>query len=174
MRPWPPTQLNQSAITAWLLSAILSLISGCGKVDPVTEAGAQTSLRIRSDFEADLNADEGWAATPNESVTIQADQPFRLRFEVEPSNTLEDRSFRLQYRRNGGEWIPVEAHDFPHPLRELDLSFEATPTAEKPKDWWIDADNTGTAVIKEKDNSKWLNVEAGPNALRSFHPLVLA
>jgi hypothetical protein len=69
-------------------------------------------FRVRSDFSAGLNADTGWAGAVNEHVAVQADRPFRLRFEVET-----DRSgpFRLQARRNGGAWEPLEAHDFPHP-----------------------------------------------------------
>jgi hypothetical protein len=80
---------------------------------------AQPAFRVRSDFGADLNSGQGWAGALNESVTIQADRPFRIRFEVEvPQTSGEAQPLRLHYRRNGGEWIGVEAHDFPHPESE--------------------------------------------------------
>jgi hypothetical protein len=47
---------------------------------------------------------------------VFADEPFRVRFEVERAVGSEGAwQFRLQYRRNGGDWKDVEAHDFPHP-----------------------------------------------------------
>ncbi|RPJ53400.1 MAG: exo-alpha-sialidase [Acidobacteria bacterium] len=94
----------------------LSLLTGC-EPDPAQVAAAgQPSFRVRSDFAAGLNTDEGWAGALNENVTIQADQPFRVRFEVERApGSSGSWQFRLQYRRNGGDWTDVEAHDFPHP-----------------------------------------------------------
>jgi hypothetical protein len=76
----------------------------------------QPTFRVRSDFAAGLNSDEGWAGAVNENATIYADQPFRVRFELErtPEST-GSLQLRLQYRRNEGEWTNVEAHDFPHP-----------------------------------------------------------
>jgi hypothetical protein len=76
----------------------------------------QPSFRVRSDFSAPLNADQGWAGAVNEDVTIQADRPFRLRMELERvTSTAGGQQFRLQYRRNSGDWTDVEAHDFPKP-----------------------------------------------------------
>ena len=95
---------------------LISIFTGCG-VDPeqVSEAG-QSAFRVRSDFTAALNSDQGWAGALNENVAIYADQPFRVRFEVElPSESTGRRQFRLQFRRNAGDWTGVEAHDFPHP-----------------------------------------------------------
>jgi hypothetical protein len=69
---------------------------------------------------AGLNADQGWAGPPNQSVTLPVETPFRLRFEVEtpPSAPFVER-FRLQYRRNGGQWRPVLAADFPYAPSEV-------------------------------------------------------
>ena len=95
---------------------LISIFTGCG-VDPeqVSEAG-QSAFRVRSDFTAALNSDQGWAGALNENVAIYADQPFRVRFEVElPPESTGRRQFRLQFRRNAGDWTGVEAHDFPHP-----------------------------------------------------------
>jgi hypothetical protein len=78
--------------------------------------GGRPGFRVRSDFSAPLNADRGWAGALNEDVAIDADRPFRVRFEVERAPGSSDaRQFRLQYRRNQGQWTGVEAHDFPKP-----------------------------------------------------------
>src|SRR5690606_16669796 len=66
---------------------------------------ALTAFRVRSDFEADLNVDAGWAGATGANVPVATDQPFRIRLEVEaddPEGT--PRRFWLQYRHNGGEW----------------------------------------------------------------------
>jgi len=94
----------------------LSLAVRCAVRTPPAAPSAQSSFRVRSDFGAPLNADRGWAGALNEDVTIAADQPFRLRFEVERAPLSSGtEGFRLQYRRNAGEWTDVEAHDFPKP-----------------------------------------------------------
>ncbi len=89
-------------------------------VTPVqSELAGQTGFRVRSDFAAGLNSDAGWAGALNENVVIHADRPFRIRFEVEQANeSSSPQQFRVQYRRNAGEWTDVEAHDFPHPESE--------------------------------------------------------
>lgn len=76
----------------------------------------EPSFRVRSNFEAGLNADEGWAGDLNEHVTVDTDQPFRVRFELEADSMENDQQrLRLQYRRNDGDWMNVEASDFPYP-----------------------------------------------------------
>lgn len=92
------------------------LVAGCFVAPGASAAFAQVSFRVRSDFDTPLNADAGWAGKLNEDVAIHADEPFRLRFEVERNSSVgAGVSFRMEYRRNGGDWAPVEAHDFPHP-----------------------------------------------------------
>lgn len=101
----------KSSLRSWphLLVAGLILASA-------NAATAAASFRVRSDFAAPLNAAHGWAGAANENVTIHADEPFRLRLEIESAPAERTpREFRLQYRRNGGEWTGIEAHDFPHP-----------------------------------------------------------
>jgi hypothetical protein len=94
----------------------ISVITACGVETAQRERSGQPSFRVRSDFTAPLNSDRGWAGTLNEDVTIYADRPFRVRFEVEAAEGSSGRQqFRLQYRRNSGDWTDVEAHDFPHP-----------------------------------------------------------
>jgi hypothetical protein len=77
--------------------------------------GEEPSFRVRSDFTAPLNADHGWAGALNEDLSVVADRPFRIRFEVESGRASGSQQFQLQYRRNGGDWTDVEAHDFPKP-----------------------------------------------------------
>jgi hypothetical protein len=100
---------------AILTLLVLSEFSGNGDVAQ-TSATGRTTFRVRSEFAAPLNADRGWAGALNENVTINADQPFRIRFEVEGDRASGgDGRLRLQYRRNGVDWTDVEAHDFPKP-----------------------------------------------------------
>lgn len=92
----------------------------------------QTAFRIRADFQAPLNGDHGWAAPLNQAATVQADEPFRLRFEVEsPGQAAAGRQFQLQVRRNLGPWEALGAENFPQPAKKLKLDFtkQLSPTA---------------------------------------------
>src|SRR5690606_6693163 len=58
----------------------------------------------------------------------------------------------LQYRRNDGEWTPVEAHDFPYPLRELEMDFADVEAGSTPEGWRAAAgDEAGIAVAARED-----------------------
>ena len=98
-------------------------------VAPTGAACTQTSFRIRADHGAPLNADTGWAASEGEAAAVRVDRPFRIRFEVEAGpHEATARYFELQYRRNGGEWIDVDAGDFPYPFNETPpVSTVSTP-----------------------------------------------
>jgi hypothetical protein len=96
----------------------LPLASKAGTGPDTGERDAQVSFRVRSDFAAKLNADRGWAGALNENATVYADDPFRVRFELELAGGQEGgRRFRLQYRRNAGDWTDLEAHQFPAPAK---------------------------------------------------------
>jgi hypothetical protein len=90
--------------------AFLSLLAGfsaCTGVDlHVTET------RVRTGFGEELNADRGWAVT-GDFAAVQADRPFRLRFEVEASEPVG--GLGLEARRAGGPWVRLLARDFPYP-----------------------------------------------------------
>lgn len=121
----PPIRMKSNSFFVPLLLLVAFGLPGCVEAPlpaamnaaPIMEtARGAAGFRVRADFSAELNADQGWAAALNENATVAADRPFRLRFEVErPAGARVDGPFRLQYRRNGGEWAAVEAHDFPHP-----------------------------------------------------------
>lgn len=99
-----------SRLAPWIVLALLSpTVFACSAptLDP-------SSWRIRSDFEAALNADAGWAAPANTTAMVHADEPFRLRVEVD-GNTQDPTRFALQVRRNGGDWSDLLARDFPYP-----------------------------------------------------------
>lgn len=91
---------------------------------PGTTFDRQAGFRIRSTFDTPLNDDKGWAGDLGKNVTIFADEPFRIRFEVErtPGKAGAWR-FRLQVRRNGKSWENLEARDFPKP----DMKIGKTP-----------------------------------------------
>lgn len=94
----------------------VSVLIGTSLVAAQPGGGAPGGFRVRADFAAPLNSDQGWAAALNENTTIHADRPFRVRFEVEaPPGAPARAPFRLQYRRNQDAWTAIEAHDFPHP-----------------------------------------------------------
>lgn len=76
-----------------------------------------TDFRIRSEFQAPLNANTGWAGEVNESTPVHVDQPFRIRMQIESSDGRDAlRHYVLWYRRNNGPWEPVVEADFPYPL----------------------------------------------------------
>lgn len=126
-----------------VLSLTAVLLSGCATSAPkadglgtAAQPGAaagelrQTAFRVRTDFEAPLNADHGWAGDLNEPATVLADEPFQLRFEVEAADAASaEHRFQLQVRRNAGEWEPLLAENFPEPSKKYPLDFEARPTA---------------------------------------------
>lgn len=71
------------------------------------------------------------AAALEPVATIQADQPFLLRFPVgqHADGTGE---YGLQARRNGGDWTTLEFHDFPKPQRKDGRKAPAT-IEERPR-----------------------------------------
>jgi len=103
---------------------IEGVMAGLGLVCAATMAQAALtgtpSFRVRADLAADLNVDLGWAAGLNERATVFADQPFRVRLELERgAATPGTTGIILQYRRNDEEdWVEVLAHDFPYPEAE--------------------------------------------------------
>ena len=162
-------QRKDPALAGLLVLAWMTFAGGCGFRESVSELGGESAFRVRSGFESGLNADEGWAGELNESAAIKADQPFRIRFEVESSVAMDGTPFELQYRRNEAAWKTVEAHDFPHPLRELDLEFEETPVGMSPKNWSVEHGSSKDVVVALEDGSKLLRVHAQQEPLVVLH-----
>lgn len=136
----PPRPVRQGLV--WLISLpLLALFAGCvpAQAGPGADAGdhpdRQSAFRIRSDFAADLDADTGWAAATNRAASVRADQPFRLRLELEHAGAERARRYRLQVRRNGGNWQPLGAENFPQPAKELALDFEQRPEGAMGTRW---------------------------------------
>jgi hypothetical protein len=110
---------------AILTSAIVLLIYSCGQGEaPREDAPEQlsplqsTTFRVRGSIDGPVNEDIGWAAPAGEATVVTANQPFRIRFEVEAPAGTEDSlptSFTLQARRNGGTWQTLSLRDFPYP-----------------------------------------------------------
>jgi hypothetical protein len=126
---------------------------------PPVGAGGQPGFRVRSAFDAPLNSDGGWAGALNENVTIWADEPFRLRFEVEPAESTSG-PFRLQYRRNRGDWTDVEAHDFPHPERVLELDLPNARVGATPEGWSVAQGPAAGLTVAEDGQRKVLRARA--------------
>jgi hypothetical protein len=128
----------------------VSLLSGCGANAAQPGASGQPSFRVRSDFAVSLNSNQGWAGALNQNVSVTADKPFRLRFEVDrPAASTGSGQFRLQMRRNNGDWTNVDAHDFPHPERNLAVRFAKEEIGGKPKGWSAVHGTAGMIVAAE-------------------------
>lgn len=106
-----------------LILIVLSLlVSACDTAEreSVTTAFAPDlqwlAFRVRSDANAGLNADAGWAAEENASAEILYDQPFRFRVQVKATmSPPEGHVLSLQYRQAGQSWLPVGFAKFPYP-----------------------------------------------------------
>jgi hypothetical protein len=107
-------------IFTWFLIAAFVFLSQASRAqlannDSVYSTDRVTAFRVRSDFEMDLDEDQGWAMPLNTAPVLRVDAPFRIRFEVESNATFYRRQFSLQYRWNDGAWTYVEAQEFPYP-----------------------------------------------------------
>ena len=123
--------------------------------------GGKPGFRIRSDFSAALNSEQGWAGELNDNVTVFADQPFRIRFELErPAGPVSSQQFRLQYRRNSGVWTDIEAHDFPHPERDISVDFRRLETGTRPAGWTVVKGNSAEMVVTTDNHKNILQVKA--------------
>lgn len=131
-------------------------------------ATGEPGFRVRADFSAPLNADAGWAAALNENATVTVDQPFRLRFEVEPTTRTD--GLQLEVRRNGGEWTALEAHDFPYPSREHELDFLGAESGSTPQDWRAVAGDAAGLAVSGDGDAKVLRARAGEEALIALYP----
>ena len=154
------------------ISALLSisLLAGCAPGPGSADAGRQPAFRVRSDFAAALNADQGWAGALNESVTIPADRPFRVRLEMEQRPDIAIRApFRLEYRRNGGDWTGIDAHDFPHPVRELELDFGKLEVGAIPEGWSVAQGDAGGMTVVSAGQEKVLRARATQEPLTGLY-----
>ena len=155
LRSWiPPTLLL--SLTALITNACAAALTDGDTVQRINTTGdMQTAFRIRSDFDADLNSTEGWAANLNEPAVVFAEQPFRLRFELEASAQSGPRQYQLQYRRNAAAWRPVLAEDFPLPEKIVELELDS---AHPPDDaTWptMPADAAAWQHSGESDDAYW-------------------
>ena len=148
----------------------LSLLVGCAADPPSPGTEGQPAFRVRTDFRAALNSDQGWAGALNENVSVPADRPFRVRLEVEQPPGAEARApFRLQYRRNAGGWTDVEAHDFPHPVRELELDFAKVEVGATPEGWSVTPDDADRMIVASAGQAKVVRARAARESLTGVY-----
>jgi len=129
-------------------------------------ADRQTAFRVRSDAQVGLDADQGWAADVNQPASVEADHPFRLRFEVEASGEMTSpRRYRLEWRRNGSTWAPLPAENFPQPekLHELDLGSPADGAFNRR--WRFERGDEAAMRWHTDDQDGYLRVETGEQAM---------
>ncbi|MGD8176099.1 sialidase family protein [Marinimicrobium sp. ARAG 43.8] len=133
----------------WIAAAML-VVNGCSTGNSASghdEAAEQVSaFRVRTDFSAALNADSGWAAETNQTAQVWADDPFRLRLEIEHNDAKKPRQYTLQVRRNEGDWQPLHAENFPQPAKELELNFEQRRKGA-PSEYWQWVSGSEEAMI---------------------------
>lgn len=160
---------------ASFLLAVL-LLSGCADresadqgetavVEHPGEAGAdqagrdrQTAFRVRSDFSAGLNDDVGWAGGIDQEVSVEADRPFRLRFEVAAAGAGRGaRQYRLEMRRNGGAWEPLRAENFPQPAKVHEFPLESDGN-NAGRVWQVEAGDATTMNWTSGDGGEYLAI----------------
>jgi hypothetical protein len=150
----------------FLVFSMIVLLIACGGPPAYQVGKGKPGFRVRSDFAATLNSDQGWAGALNENVTVYADQPFRIRFEWEsPSGTARDQQLRLQYRRNNGAWTIVEAHDFPYPERDISVDFARLEAGTRPDGWTVVKGNSSGMVAVADNHQNLLRVKADQEPL---------
>jgi hypothetical protein len=140
--------------------------SGAGPAVATRSGDRQSGFRVRDDFDADLNAEGGWAAPLNRPATVTADRPFRIRFEVEAGDRAELRAFAFQVRRNDGDWQPLPAEDFPYPLKRIERSPGSLD--RDPERDWIIVEGTADALRRLGGENHGLRFEAKDAPLRAW------
>lgn len=148
--------------------SISFIVFGCSESEqatvdhPAVIGVQQTAFRVRSDFSVDLNANHGWSGELNENVTINVEEPFRIRFELESTaEASAERRYHLQYRRNGGAWRNVDAQKIPNPSRELELNFENSDIGKVPRNWRLVEGNASDMEVVEGIGQPFLQVRTG-------------
>ena len=148
-----------------LFSVTVLLTAFAGAPEQLVGSG-KPGFRVRSDFAATLNSEQGWAGALNENVTVYTDQTFRIRFELErPPGTTSCQQFRLQYRRNRGVWTNVEAHDFPHPERDISVNFTRFEAGTQPDSWTIVKGNSSGMLVATDNHQNVLRAKADQEPL---------
>lgn len=127
-------------------------------------------FRVRDDMAAALDADAGWAAPANQPTAVTADRPFRLRLELAPAAGLTTDCLGLQYRRNGDAWTPVEAHDFPYPLRKREVTFAADAAGSAPAGWQVASGTAGGLLVTRDGEDALLRASAADAGLLALYP----
>ena len=150
----------------FILFSMIVLLTACGTPPAQRNGKGKPGFRVRSDFAAALNSEQGWAGALNENVTVYVDQPFRIRFELErPLGSASDQLFRLQYRRNSGVWTNVEAHDFPHPERDISVNFARFEAGTRPDGWAVVKGNSSGMVVVTDNHQNVLRAKADQEPL---------
>ena len=162
--------LSGVGLYLWLALALLFALSGCStenespaQAEGASEAERVSAYRVRTDFSAMLNADSGWAAEVNQPARVQADQPFRLRLEIEHGESAEAQRYGLQVRRNDGRWQPLGAENFPQPAKVLKLNVGERPKGGLGEQWqWASGESSALDWVGETGDG-YLRVEADDN-----------
>lgn len=157
------TARPKHALRSLLLAGLAGAAIGCA---PTT--GPELTYRVRADLAAPLNEDSGWAGPTGAAATIAADRPFRLRMEARSGEP--ETGFRLQARRNGGEWATLDAQSFPYPKRELELDFADHAPGVAPPGWLIQTGSAGDLLVQQDGADRVLRAQGGAAGLLATYP----
>lgn len=154
-RDWGIDQMVR--LTGFLVGAA-SILCSCTALMEAPPRSAMAASIVRADAALPLDAPVPPDVETN--ALIDADSPFRLRMNARGDGTPQ--VFALQYRRNGGEWTLVEAHDFPLPKRELEMDFFDLEPDAPPPGW--DSGGDLALGVADLDASRALRAESGAQA----------
>ena len=80
-----------------------------------------------------------------------------------------ERRFDFSTRRNGGDWTDVEAHDFPHPVRELELDFARVEVGATPEGWSLTPVGAGGMTVASDGQEKVVRARAAKESLTGLY-----
>ena len=169
---WGGGLISGMACRPWVMAlALLATLGGCSNESgvpaqaEVAESDRVSAYRVRTDFSAALNSDGGWGDTANQLARVRADQPFRLRLEIEHGDSARAKRYGLQVRRNDGRWQSLGAENFPKPAKMLTLNFEDRHQAALRDQWqWASGDRSVLEWAGETGDG-YLRIEAGENSV---------
>lgn len=168
---------NQSSALADIKIVTLMLLtlslSGCdtapipsnSQASPSDQSLVLNAYRIRTNTKVPLN-EESWSTPINTPAVVTADQPFRLRVEIENHQQNPNPiSFSLQYRRNNGQWQSLTAEDFPYPTKKVELDFSEAEHHASGAELVFQQGEKDALSWVESESEAYLSIDSGASPI---------